>query len=319
MNYSSARSSVDGIEAIDLRDDAHDVTVSIVPSIGNIAWKLKAGGKDLLWFPYRSLAEFKKEPALCGIPFLAPWANRLDGDGFFANGRRYPLNPGLGNLRRDENQLPIHGLLCFSPAWEVTEVAAGANEAHVTSRLEYWRYPDLMAQFPFAHSVAMTYRLQDGVLEVATRIQNLSKDPMPVGHGYHPYFQMPGIPQGEWKIHVAAREHVELSKQLLPTGQRRPVNYTSGPLDDVFTGLIRESDGKARFSVEGKGMRISVLYGPRYEVAVVYAPAGKGFICFEPMTAVTNAFNLAHEGKYAELQSIPPGEAWAESFWIASS
>jgi aldose 1-epimerase len=52
---------------------------------------------------------------------------------------------------------------------------------------------------------------------------------------------------------------------------------------------------------------------------VVYAPDGRDFICFEPMAALTNAFNLAHAGLYRELQSIPPGERWQESFRISVS
>jgi aldose 1-epimerase len=49
---------------------------------------------------------------------------------------------------------------------------------------------------------------------------------------------------------------------------------------------------------------------------VVYAPKGREFVCFEPMAAVTNAFNLAHAGKYPELQSVPAGGRWRESFWV---
>ncbi len=37
------------------------------------------------------------------------------------------------------------------------------------------------------------------------------------------------------------------------------------------------------FWVEGGGRRITVTYGPKYTVAIVYAPAGKDFICFEPI------------------------------------
>jgi hypothetical protein len=33
---------------------------------------------------------------------------------------------------------------------------------------------------------------------------------------------------------------------------------------------------------------------------------------------VTNAFNLAHAGAYKELQSIPPGGRWKESYWIST-
>jgi aldose 1-epimerase len=68
--------------------------------------------------------------------------------------------------------------------------------------------------------------------------------------------------------------------------------------------------------VEGGRERITVTYGPKYTVAVVYAPKGQDFICFEPMAAITNAFNLAHAGLYKELQSIPPAATWTESFWL---
>jgi aldose 1-epimerase len=37
------------------------------------------------------------------------------------------------------------------------------------------------------------------------------------------------------------------------------------------------------------------------------------------MSAITDAFNQAHAGVYGELQSIPPGGRWRESFWIVPS
>jgi len=37
------------------------------------------------------------------------------------------------------------------------------------------------------------------------------------------------------------------------------------------------------------------------------------------MTAITNAFNLAHAGLYKDLQSIASGATWTESFWIRPS
>ena len=39
-------------------------------------------------------------------------------------------------------------------------------------------------------------------------------------------------------------------------------------------------------------------------------------MAFEPMVAITNALNLAQKGTYKDLQSIPPGESWEESFWV---
>jgi aldose 1-epimerase len=45
----------------------------------------------------------------------------------------------------------------------------------------------------------------------------------------------------------------------------------------------------------------------------------RNFICFEPMAGITNAVNLAHRGVYKELQSVPPGGTWQESFWVRPS
>ncbi len=324
-SYEARKTTVDGIEVLQLTDAARHVEVSIVPSIGNLAYEMKVNGKNVFWTPYSSPGQLKAKPALSGNPFLAPWANRLDQDAFYANGKKYSLDAGLGNLRRDGNQKPIHGLLAFSPLWKVVEVKANGKSAWATSRLEFWKHPDLMAQFPFAHTIEMTYRLREGTLEVETSIENLSTEPMPVATGYHPYFRVHDAPRDEWRVHVAAKEHFTLSKELIPTGERTPVTLPDPvalkgtQLDDVFGGLARGSDGRASFWVEGRKERVTVAYGPKYTVAVIYAPPGRDFICFEPMSAVTNAFNLAQAGVYKELQSIPTGGRWTESYWISAA
>jgi len=325
-NYSASRAHVDGIEVVRLGDSAHHLEVAIAPAIGNMAYEILVRGKNVLWYPYHSPAEIKDNPRFCCVPFLAPWANRLDGDAYWADGKKYLLNPDLGNVRRDNHQKPIHGLLNFSPLWQVVETGANGKSAWVTSRLEFWKYPALMAQFPFAHTITMTYRVARGEVEVETTLDNHAAEAMPVAAGYHPYFRLPDSPRDQWKVHLAAREHLVLNNLLIPTGETKPVEFAdphplkNSQLDDVFSGLVREADGRARFWVEGgKRERVTVTYGPKYTVAVVYAPPGQEFICFEPMSAITNAFNLAHAGVYKDLQSIPGGGQWKESFWITPS
>jgi aldose 1-epimerase len=325
QNYKAEKALVDGLAVVRLTDAARQVEVSITPSIGNLAYQMKVKGQNVLWMPTASLAEFKAKPSMGGNPFLAPWANRLDQDAFHANGKKYVLNGELKNFRRDGNKLPIHGLLVYSTAWEVTAVQADQNSALVTSRLEFWRYPDLMSQFPFAHTIEMTYRLRDGALEVETALTNHARESMPVSIGYHPYFQVHDAPRDQWKVHLAARDHVVLSPQLVPTGEVQPVklpdpvSLESVVLDNVYTNLVRDADGRAEFWVQGASQKVSVIFGPKYLVAVVFAPKGRNFICFEPMAAITNALNLAHTGVYKELQSIRPGGTWRESFWIRAT
>ena len=324
QNYSIERLKVDDTEVIRLVDAARDVRVSVAPSLGNNAYEMKVKGRDIMWSPFMSLAEYRAKPRHMGNPFLAPWANRLDHDGFWANGRHYVLNPELKNFGRDQHGQPIHGLVVNAP-WEVVEAKADAQGAVLVSRLEFFKRPDWMAQFPFAHTYEVTHRLADGVLEVRTVVKNLSSEAMPVSVAYHPYFRLHDAPRDQWKVHLPAREHVVLSEKLTPTGEHRPVDLPDPVglegrrFDDVFAGLVRGADGRAEFWFQGAKEKVSVLFGPKYTVAVVYAPPGRDFICFEPMSGPTNAFNLSQAGKYRELQSIPPGGEWQESFWIQAT
>ena len=326
QQYSADRTD----DVVKLRDAKSETTVSILPSVGNVAFEMNIKGANVLRFPYASLDEFRKKPGLNGIPFLGPWANRLDEPAFYANGRKYNLNMELGNVKGNH---PIHGFLSSAP-WQVVEARADDKSAWVTSRLEFFKQPTWMAQFPFAHTIDMTYRLENGVLEVRTLIQNLSAEPMPVSVGYHPYFQLTDSPRDDWTVSIAARTEWLLSPDKLPTGQTRPVEQlVPNPqqirlrdfdLDHVFGELIRDAQGSAVMTVRGRSQKLDILIGPGYRAAVIYAPAPAGgpnrnFICFEPMAGITNALNLAQRGLYNELQSIPPGGTWQESWWIRPS
>lgn len=322
-NYSAGKIRVEDYEVVRLADARNEIEVRVIPSFGNNAYRMTVKGHDIFWPPAPSLKAWHEKPGQVGNPLLAPWANRIAGDSYFANGKEYVLNPKLDNFRRDGSGNPIHGLLVFAP-WDVTAMRADDNEAVLVSRLEFWRDPDWMAQFPFAHNLEMIHRLRDGVLEVETIIENLGTEPLPVSLGYHTYYQLTDSPRDEWSVHVAAREQVVLSKELIPTGERRPVPY-SDPVklggvsfDDVFTSLNRGVDGRAVFSVQGKKQKVEVIFGPNYPVGVVWSPQGRPFICFEPMAGVTNGFNLGHAGKFP-VQSVAPGGQWRESFWIRPS
>jgi aldose 1-epimerase len=327
QNYRAESVSDHGVAIVRLSDASHGVEVSIIPSIGNRAYEMQVHGKNILYFPSGDIGEYQQRPRLSGIPFLAPWADLLNQPAFWANGKKYAFNMELGNVR---GNMPIHGLLVNSPLWRVTEVAADGRSAHVTSRLEFWRDPDLMAQWPFAHEYEMTYSLADGALEVKTTVTNLSVEPMPLALGYHSFFRIPDIPRDEWTAHLPARIHVIADEHNIPTGEMRPLDLPNPlplrgrTLDDGFTDLERDAQGRAHFSIESAGKIVETLFGPKYPVATIWLPAPppgqtREFICFEPLTTIISGVNLAQEGKYRHLQMIPPRGSWTESFWIRSS
>jgi len=325
QNYTAQKMSDGGIDFIRLSDAAHGVEVSIVPSLGNHAFEMKVHGQNILASRVTRAGELKQRPAAAGVPFLAPWANRMADGGFWANGKKYTFNAGLGTIRMGADGISLHGMLTQSPLWQVTSVGADAKSAHVTSHLDFWKYPDMMANWPFAHEYEMTYRLADGVLEVETTVVNRSAEPMPLAIGYHPCYNLPGVPRDEAVAHIPAKTAVVTDDKLVAHGEFKPMDLPDPTplkgrtLDNGYTDLIRDKDGRAVFYLEGGGKRIEALYGPKWQASVVYVPANQNTTCFEPMASITNGPNVAHDGKYPQLQSIAPGATWHESFWIRAS
>jgi len=326
-------------QVVGLQDSARETTVSVMPAAGNVAVEMRIKGFNILRFPYESMEDFKgtRGPTV-GIPFVGPWSDLLDEQAFYANGRRYAFDMELGNVRGNR---PGHGFLTSATEWRVVEVKADSRSAWVTSTLDVYRNPLWMKQWPFAHTIDITYRLQDGVLEVATRIKNLSLEPMPVSIGFHPYFQLSESRRDDWKIAVGARRHWPVGEDKAPTGATQPIEtFFANPadvairdlhIDDVFSDLVRDDRGRATMSIVGKSQRIDVLVGPNYRGMVIWAPkpeptadAGapaqdRNFVCLEPLAAVINGLNLAHKGYFKELQSIPPDGVWQESFWVRAT
>lgn len=352
QNYTAEKTTDHGVPIVRLTDKANDVVVSVVPSPGNRAYSMKVHGQEILYFPQADdLSAYVKRPQLGGVPFLAPWADILDEQAFWANGKRYGFNMSLGNVR---GILPSHGFLLNSPDWVVTDVGADSQSAHVTSKLEVWKSPDSMAQWPFAEDYEITYSLSGGVLEVRTTIDNLSTDPMPISIGFHTLYQIPGVPRDQWTAHFPARSHVVADEHKFSTGELKPTYlpdplplggdhggpvlpeaftsqdawHSTGPFaangpwpgfDDGFTDFNRDADGKAHFWIQAGSKKVEAIFGPKFPVATIWLPPGQQYIAMESLTALIDGLSLAHQGKYPALQYVQPGQTWTESFWIKAS
>ncbi len=326
--YAVKKKTVEGHPTYHLIDVQRKMDFGVVPDIGNLGYSFKANGKDVLLAP-DSFESYIQERGLGrGNPLMAPFANRINQDSYYFQGKKFLLNDELKNfLRTPPLNYPIHGLLAYDPRWEIVKTAASdATGAHITSRLEFYKYPELMAQFPFAHIIEITYALKGGRLECSTKITNVGASPMPVHFGYHPYF-VPDGPREEWTLHIAARTHWIVDEGLIPTGQTEPAetflpdstqSLTLGKsyIDGGFTDLMRGKDGLARFWTKGKNHRIEVVFDKGFNTAIVFAPLHTEMVCIEPQTGPTNAFNLQHEGKIRDLVILKPQGTFKATFWI---
>jgi len=130
-------------------------------------------------------------------------------------------------------------------------------------------------------------------------------------------------------VRLPARAVWTLNDKLIPTGATEPITTLAAEpenlrlganvrLDHVLGDLERGVDGLARFSVTGNSEKVDVFFGSNFSIAVVYAP-DRPFICFEPMTAPTNALALAARGDAPAPPLVAPGQTWRGSYFIEPS
>jgi aldose 1-epimerase len=320
-NYSVEKKTVEGYTTYHLMDTQRKMDVGIVPKMGDVVYEFKVNSKDAL-IPIQSLKKFLAERKVsAGMAFLAPWANRIDQNYYYFNGKKYLLNDSLGNLPHIAPfNMVIHGLLVFCPHWQVVKQGASdAEGAFITSRLDFYKYPD-----------QITYRLKDGKLQNTTRVTNKSAGEIPVFFGYHPYFRPDG-PREDWRISINARLRwkIDNRQRVIPTGETEPAgdyiahntDFTLGKtyIGDAFSETIRDAGGLARYAAKGKTEKVELVFDKGYDFVHVYAPLDNTLICFEPQTAPTDAFNLNHEGKFPGLIVLKPGESYEAHFWIVPS
>jgi aldose 1-epimerase len=268
-------------DVVQLRDASADTTVSILAPVNN-AYEIVVKGQNILRMNIKSVDDMRARPGLNGVPLLAPFANRLDETAFYANGQKYNFDMELGNVR---GPVPIHGYLSGASDWKVIEAKADANGAWVTSKLDFYRIPAYMQQFPFAHTLTMTYRLAGGALEVRTRIDNLSNEPMPVAIGFHPYFQLTDSIRNDWTLNVGAKTHWLLAPNKTPTGETEPAasffggdphkvplsRFATTPIDEMFTDLEHDPQGRAAVTMHGKKQSVTVRLGPKFKTVLIYS------------------------------------------------
>jgi galactose mutarotase-like enzyme len=269
-----------------------------IPAAGMVCRSLLVGGEELLG-QRGGLDRYVAEHGTMGIPLLHPWANRLVD-------RRY------GVAATDPNGLPIHGLLSGRGGWEVV----AADEGRLNARFDFAAHEDLVGAFPFPHELEMDVGLSEATLTVTTILRPTGDVEVPISFGYHPYFTLPGVPRAEWSVQLPVAENYVVDDRMIPTGELEPAQgVEDGPLATrTFDDGYGNVPAGARFALSGGDRRIEVAFDEGFPVAVVYAPDNDDVVCFEPMTAPTNAL-ISGDG----LRTVAPGETFSARFSVTVS
>jgi len=283
--------------------------VAVVTEVGAGLRTLTHAGRDLV----AGFAADRVRPVYRGA-LLAPWPNRV------ADGR-YSFGGGEHQLALNEvpRRNAIHGLV-DAVAWRLV----GRDPDALVLAHRIW--PN--AGYPFCLDLEVRYGVDGAGLTTELTCRNAGSDPAPYGCAPHTYLVAGDGTVDEWHLDLPATQRLEVDpERLLPADD--PVLQPSAPptslrgvaLDDAFTGLVPDDDGRAVVRLtadDGRGVEMSwdstVL--PWVQVHTADRPEpdlNRAGLAVEPMTCPPDAFRSG-----TDLVVLAPGEAHRATWTVAA-
>jgi aldose 1-epimerase len=248
---------------------------------------------------------------------LVPWPNRLQ-DGSYAFDARSHQLP----LTEPEHGNAIHGLVRWA-SWRI-----GEREANRVV-MEHVIHPQ--PGYPFTLGLGLEYTLADEGLSVRTTARNLGSHDCPYGCGHHPYLTV-GTPTVDTvELQVPGRRVLVSDDRDLPIGDE-PVEGTeydfraaraigATRLDNAFTDLVRDGDGRARVRLRDPdaGTAVTLWVDELYRYLMLFTgdtrpDVNRRSVAVEPMTCPPNAFRTGDS-----LIRLAPGDSTTAAWGITQS
>ncbi|NLK07961.1 MAG: aldose 1-epimerase [Firmicutes bacterium] len=312
-----------GLEAVKLKDKQSGLNGILVVGWGSnlISLEHDETGVKILRTP-NSANDLRENSVGWGFPVLMP-PNRIEHGRFTFEGREYIFEINEKGINH------IHGLVHNLP-WRIVATDT-ENAAQVMTAIRSDDHPSIKHSYPHSFELRMTFSLKESRVDFRVEAENLDSTSMPFGIGFHPYFNVPLMPDSAKEnctVQVPAKQIWELA-DLLPTGKKlsvskgqnlqEPVKLSGVVLDDVYTDLTLV-DGKstARLADSGAGIAIEYGAGKEFKHWVVWTGHSPEdpFVCLEPYTWVTNAPNMELPHEETGLVVISPGNSFTGNMWV---
>ena len=282
--------------------EAGSLEATVLPDLGLLGVSLRHDGEEVLALPHGVIGYRKGHST--GLPFLAPWANRLSRWSYDAAGVAVDLR-GLP-LHTDADDHPIHGTMGAQPG-----VGDRRPPRWVVACPVRFRRPPRPAGF-----VPVPARDRGGPRRRRRVAGGGHHDPADRRAGGPGVVRVPPLPapaaapRSSWRVRLPDRRHLSLTADGLPTGGSEEeaagwVTLGNTSFDDLYAlGTDRS------MTLEGGGRRVTVEMESGYPYAQVYAPPRWRFCCLEPMTAPTDGLvSGAHP-------TVAPGESFTARFSV---
>jgi aldose 1-epimerase len=284
---------------------------AVITEAGAGLRRLTHDGHDLI------LTHDADEPAPAAFgQLLVPWPNRVDHGLYSHGGGTYQLD-----ISEPPLDCAIHGLVRWA-TWRPAE--------HETDRVRLTHCLLGQGGYPYRLDLEVEYTLDAASgLTVRLSARNTGPRTAPYGHGAHPYLTV-GEPIDSCTVRVPGGSYLPTNDRKLPIGPpvevtgtgydlREPGVLGERKIDNAYTGLLRDDDGRIRVRLtNGAGDRSASFWmddsHPWLEIYTadeVPADRRRLGLGVEPMTCPPNAFVSG-----IDVIDLKPGDTTTGSWGI---
>lgn len=238
----------------------------------------------------------------CSSFIMLPWCNRIKDGVLRFEDKTYPLQ-----TTKDDGTAR-HGDV-RKRSWRVDAV----DDAHIRMSLKSSDFPDM--NWPFAFSTTAEYGLSRRRLIWILSIKNEDSRPFPTGFGHHPYFvKTDGVNTPQ--VQIPCNQYFELT-DYMATGVPVPIinqidfrqmrELGDAEINHVLT--TRNGNEPARMRYPAYGATLEMYADDLFKHILLFAPEGQPYYAVEPMTNVSDGFNLFAKGiEGTGVFVLQPGE-----------
>jgi galactose mutarotase-like enzyme len=257
-----------------IQNEDRSIKAEILPDYGGMVVRLQVDGHDVLYFDETGITDSPLTSG--GIPVLFPFAGKTKNDTYEIGGKKF--------------YMPMHGLV-KNRSFAIKDLSG--------SSITLWIKEDetiLSRNYPFFHTLEITYQIKKDTLVITARVENHSQQPMPHAIGWHPYFKASDGKQIKLTHYMEIHyDYVHLKDFEAPESIELNKDW-----DDVFCQPQR---GEYSLVNTLDGYKVRCIMDKAYRTIVVYT--GKpGSVCVEPWCGIPDSI---HNGRM--LEWIPAGKS----------
>jgi aldose 1-epimerase len=292
MAFKIYASSENGIDLVNLIDEATHTRVSIVPEYGAMlhafSVETRTGVHNII-DNYATAEDIRENLATSfRSSKLSPFVCRIPEGKYLYDGVEFEFPDKF------LDGSAIHGLL-YNTSFALVSEFADDEQASVSFK---YNYKEDNEGYPFNYRCEIRYALKPmNILQIQTTILNLDDLPIPIADGWHPYFTLGGK-INDWLLYFNADAILEFDDKLIPTGQLLAYNefneekmIASTQLDNCF--LLNIDEGYAACTLRNASNDLQLNFFPdnTYPYLQIYTPPHRNSIAIENLSAAPNAFN----------------------------